>query len=366
MKYYLFSENPVQKSNIFSSLIKHTNYSTISHSEVETAPSVRLSDQSPSLSVLKSWGCSEEDISSLLLYSPCLRNVKAETLESKLSLLTVLGLTSADLVKIIHCRPRFFKARLDCSFEKKVQYFTELFGSKDKLREAITRNPSLLVFDFTGRIKPVIELYEGMGLSRKELITMLLSRPNLIPQTSIDDEKLEYIRKSGVQKDSKMYKYVVAVIGTSRIETIRTNVANFEKFGLSNDEIWGLVGRAPYLLQLSVDKVQRNMTFILGTMKLPASVVLKRSFLLLSSLEMVIKPRVLLLRKIKEMGLYRQTKESALFTALKMTENQFLKTYVNCHPKEVEDTLLEVYNNAKCIKRLAETSKKNTTVGYHF
>ena len=91
-----------------------------------------------------------------------------------------------------------------------------------------------------------------------------------------------------------MYKYVVTLIGVSHHETIRLKLANLEKFGFSDDEIFNLFGRSPLMLTLSVDKVQRNMTFILGMMKFPASVVLQYPFLLYSNLEAVLRPRVFL------------------------------------------------------------------------
>ncbi|KAM7269030.1 hypothetical protein ACFE04_024527 [Oxalis oulophora] len=359
-KYCLFSENPDKKWCLFSIFIKPTTYSTISHTEVEPVKDETIGDQIPSLNVLRSLGCSESDISSLLLRHPPLRNAEAGPLRSKLSLLTALQFTPADLVKIIHCRPWFISPRFDNSFEKRIRYFMEFFGSKDILREAITKNPSLLVYNFNDGVQPVIQLYEDMGVSRKDLIRMLLIRPTLIPRTSFDDEKLEYIRKSGIQKESKMYKYLVTLIGISRHETIRSKVANLEQYGLSDDEIWRLFGRSPYLLPLSMEKVQRNMTFILGTMKFPANVVLKQQCLLTSSLEAVLKPRVLVAGKIKDMGLSPEIMRNRLITALRMTEVRFLKAYINCHPKEVANELLEFYNNAKGIKRLAVASKKNS------
>ena len=146
------------------------------------------------------------------------------------------------------------------------------------LRKAVGRNPSLLRYDFHNSIKPVITLYEEMGVSGDDLIAMLISRPTLIPRTSFNEEKVEYIKKTGVSKGSKMYKYVVALIGISRIETIREKVANLEKFGCSEDEVWSLLGRSPLILTLSIDKVQRNMTFVVGTMKLSPKLVLQHPF----------------------------------------------------------------------------------------
>lgn len=316
--------------------------------------------------IFRSWGCSDSDIAKIFQRRPSLRNVDLANLQSKLNLLSGLGLSSTDLVKIINCRPRFLGSRINKFFDGRLDYLQEFFGSREILLKAIIRNPSLLTYDFYTKIKPVVATYEDIGVSRKDLIAMLLSRPTLIPRTSINDEKLEYIRKTGISRDSKMYKYVVTLFAISRTETIRAKLANFEKFGFSEDEVLGLVGRSPLMLTLSIDKVQRNMTFILSMMKLPANAVLGYPFLLFFNLEAVLKPRMLLARKIQDMGLLPQIKGPSMLTAFRMKEKRFLKLYVTCHPKEVADELMEFYSSAKDVKRLAESSKKKHNKGFPF
>ncbi|XP_042947609.1 uncharacterized protein LOC122280693 isoform X2 [Carya illinoinensis] len=291
-------------------------YSTESPTQVEV-----VDHPKNSIDVLRKWGCSDDDILKIIVRRPYLGQADIANLQSKLNMLSGLGIGAHDLVKMINSSPR---------------------------------------------IKPAFAQYQELGVSRKDLIPMLLSRPTMIPRTSFDEEKMEYIRKTGISKDSKMYKYVVTIISISRHETIRQKLGNFEKFGFSEDEIFNLFGRSPLMLTLSVDKVQRNMTFVLGTMKLPASVVLQYPFLLYSNLETVLKPRVLLAGKIDDMGLDSQIKGPTMLRALRMTEMRFLKVFVKCHPKDVADELLEFYKCAKGIKRLAEASKKNIGVGFPF
>ncbi|KAI4333300.1 hypothetical protein L6164_018130 [Bauhinia variegata] len=131
-----------------------------------------------------------------------------ELLQSKLSLLTGLGVDAHDLVKIINCRPKFLGSRINHHFDEKIAYFLSFFGSKKTLLNAIVRNPSLLLYDFHYVIKPSIAIYEEMGFKKMDLITMILYRATIISRTSFNDEKLEYIHRTGVSKDSNMYKYV--------------------------------------------------------------------------------------------------------------------------------------------------------------
>ncbi|KAJ7948967.1 Transcription termination factor like [Quillaja saponaria] len=163
-----------------------------------------------------------------------------------------------------------------------------------------------------------------------------------------------------------MYKYVVTLIGISCLETIRGKLANLAKFGFTDDEIFGLLGRSPLILTLSIDKIQRNMTFILGTMKLPAKVVLKHPFLFYLNLDTVLKPQILLVEKTQCMNLNLQIKRPPILRALRMTEKRFVKQLIECHPKEVADELMEFYGSAKQIKTLAESSKKGTRKGFLF
>lgn len=316
--------------------------------------------------VFRSWGCSDSDIVKIFQRRPSLRNINIANLQSKLNLLSGLGLSCTDLVKIINCRPRFLGSRINKYFDGRLDYLQEFFGSKEVLLKAIVRNPSLLTYDFHNKIKPVIAAYDEMGVGRKDLISMLLARPTLIPRTSINNEKLDYIRKTGISKDSKMYKYVVTLFAISRTETIRVKLANFEKFGFSEDEVLGLFGRSPLVLTLSIDKVQRNMTFILGMMKLPANIVLSYPFLLFYNLEAVLKPRMLLAAKIQDMGLVPQIIGPSMLRAFRMKEKRFVKVFVTCHPKEVADELMEFYYSAKDVKRLAESSKKKQNIGFPF
>ena len=326
-----------------------------------------LSNQSENATeVLRKWGCNDDDLVTIFSRRPSLRNADITHLQYKLSLLSRVGIEAPDLVKIINCRPRFLSCRINHSFDERLSYFMSLFESKETLRRALVRNPSLLTYGFHDTIKPAIALYEEVGVNKRDLIPMLLSRPTMISRTSFDEEKLEYIRKTGLSKDSKMFKYVVTLMGISRLATIREKVANFARFGFSDDEIFGLIGRSPLVLTLSVEKVQRNMTFILGTIKLEAKTVIEQPFLLYANLDTVLKPRVLLARKMKDMGLKLQITEATMFRALRMTEKRFIKFFINCHCEEDASELMKFYIGVKEVKRLAESSKKFISKGFPF
>jgi len=316
--------------------------------------------------LLSKWGCSDDDLARIFSRCPSLRNADPAQVQSKLCLLSDMGLRASELVKIVNCRPRFFQSRINSYLEERIEHLTSLFESREVLQKAIVRNPSLLLSDGRYNVKATVELYEKLGVKKKDLIQMLLLRPTIISRTFFEAEKLEYLSKTGLTTDSKLYKYVVTLIGISRVETIREKVANFEKFGISEEEIFGLVGRSPNVLTLSTDKVQRNMTFILGTMKLDAKMVLKQPYLLYANVDTVLKPRMLLALKIQDMDSKWQIIGPRIVSLLRMTEKRFLDLFVKCHGEDVANELMDFYKRTKEVKRLGESSKKCGRRGFPF
>ncbi|KAH6787558.1 hypothetical protein C2S52_007110 [Perilla frutescens var. hirtella] len=319
-----------------------------------------------SADIFREWGCSENDISRIFERRSSLRKMDTHNLQSKLDILSRFGIKSTDLVKMVHCRPRLLNCKINVNLNERLEYLEDLFGSREVLVKAIVRNPSLLTYDFHNKVKPVISMYESLGLSKTDLICVLLSRPTLIPRTNLNEEKLEYIRRTRVSKESKMYKHVVSIIAISRIETIREKVMDMERYGLTEDDYLGLVGRSPLVLTLSIDKVQRNMTYVLGTMKLSARAVLHNPFLIYFNLETALKPRFQVACKIEDMGLVPQIKGPLLLRSLRMSDKRFIEAFISCHPESVAKELLTTYKDAKCVRRLAESSKKNVHTGFPF
>lgn len=329
-------------------------------------PSGNGSKPPDSADVLRSWGCNENEVAKVFLRQPSMRKMDPNNLQSKLKMLSDLGIGSSDLVKIVNCRPRFLSSRINCSLNERIEYLESLFGSREVLVKAIVRNPSLLTYDLHKTMKPAVSMYEKVGISKKDLVPMLLSRPTMIPRCNLDEKKLDYIRRTGTPRGSRMYKYVVTIISISRIATIEEKMANFGKFGFTEDEVFSLFGRSPLLLTLSTDKVQRNMTFIVAVMKLSPRVVLTYPCLLYFNLENSLKPRYFLGEKIDDMGLVPKIKGPNMMRALRMTEKRFIKAFINCHPKDIANQLMDFYSSAKCIKRLAESSKKILRIGFPF
>ncbi|KAK9147136.1 hypothetical protein Sjap_007039 [Stephania japonica] len=339
MKAILRSVNRIRSPHPLFQSVEYSIPKVLSSQSDERQPIKSSSD------LFRECGCSESEVSRIFHRQPSLLRTDLGILESKLTLLKSLGLTGSDLVKIINCRPRFLATRIGRGLDDRIGFLESLFGSRQTLLKAIIRNPSLLNYDLNNRIRKTVSLYEDLGVGREDLVLLLLSRPTLIPRSSLNDDKLDYIA------------------APASPPTPKCTISNLERFGFSNAEVMGLFGRSPFVLTLSVDKVQRNMTFVIGTMKLAARLVLDYPFLLYNNLESLLRPRFMVAERIRLMGLQPQIKGPVLFRALRMTESRFVKAFLQCHGGDVGKDLMQFYANAKRFKRLAVASKKPVNKG---
>ncbi|XP_072966244.1 uncharacterized protein [Typha angustifolia] len=319
------------------------------------------------------WGCTSSELSQILSRHPSLSRLKPPFLHPKLlALRSIVGISSSDLVKIIARRPRFLSTRLYPSLLlPRLSFFrSTLFPSSadhNLLLRAVSRNPSLLTYDIDKTLLPCVRLYASHGVDAQTLGRLLVSRPTIVIRSSLDSEKLDLLRRTRLLPSHPMYKYALSILAVSRPETIRAKIANLEKFGFSSDEVLTLFARTPNILTLSIDKVQRNMTFVLGTMKLPASVVLDEPMLLYCNLDKVLRPRHLVDVRVREMGLRPQIKEDfSMVKVIRMREPRFLRAFVQCHEEDAAAELMEYYNKVKGLRRLAESSRSTKHKGFPF
>ncbi|XP_054816116.1 uncharacterized protein LOC129315954 [Prosopis cineraria] len=319
-----------------------------------------------SVQVFRKWGCNDDDLARIFERNPQLRKADIALLQANLSVLSRLGLKAPDLVRIINCRPKFLLiSQVHRYFDDRFVYLNSLFESKELLKRAIVTNPSLLTFNFNS-IEPALAKYQELGVKKEEFLALICTRPTIIPRTSFNEEKLEYIRKTGLSPNSKLYKYVVAIVGVYRMETIDEKLTNFANFGFSDDEIFELIRRHPLVMTLSIEKIQRNMTFILTAMKFDAKTVLEIPRLLFINLDTLLRPRVLLVRRLQDMDVKLEFTHRSIIRALRMKETRFVQFFIESQPKEVANELMEFYTKAKQIKSLAGSRKRFIQKGFPF
>eukprot|EP01018_Ginkgo_biloba_P006707 Gb_15878 [translate_table: standard] len=307
----------------------------------------------------KKCGCSEADIGTIILRNPVLLRAKTmKLLEQKVQLLKDFGLVGENLVKVLTFRPRILSTSLERVLFPRIGFLQKVFQTKDLLVRALVRAPSLLLYDLEKKLKPSVESLESFGLKDKELAALLLTRPSLLVRSSLTPDKISYIHKLGIAKESKMYKHALAVVAASKMETLDEKFQNLVDLGLSSNEVSAIFRVSPYIFILSKEKVRRHMEFIVNSMGLPANAVVKAPYLLSLNLESRIKPRFLVFEKLQSMGLEKKLKSYRGF--LSMPEKKFLERFVNVHRES--SVLFAVYTSAlQDVSNVVKVSSKAFT-----
>ncbi|GLJ32361.1 hypothetical protein SUGI_0651250 [Cryptomeria japonica] len=302
--------------------------------------------------MLNRHGCTEVQIANIIRLRPSLMKTSAErVLEPKIQLLKDLGVERENIPKIVTMSPNILASKLE-TLRSNLEFLKSVFLTNDFLVRAIMRSPNIIVLSVQNKLKPSIAFWEGFGFHGVEFIKFLLFNLKILTCSSLSPEQRDLIRKIGIQKESKMYKYVVSIVARSRIEGLEAKIKILQLCGLSPEEVWGLVRANPVVLTKSEESIKTKMDFILNHMGLSVDFVTKYPNMISMSLDKVIWPRFLVLQSMTAMNGAGEVKPTRLGTMLMLTEAKFVARIIERHPESA--ALWTVYKNA-----IADVSKSS-------
>ncbi|GLJ38229.1 hypothetical protein SUGI_0778260 [Cryptomeria japonica] len=297
--------------------------------------------------MLNRHGCTEDQIAKIIRLRPTLTTVSAErVLEPKIKVLIDLGMETENIAKIVVRHTAILTSKQEI-LRSNSDFLRTVFQTKDFLITAIMRSPSILCLK---ALKPSVAFWEGFGFRGIELIKFLLFNPRVLTYSSLTPEQLDLIRKIGIQKEKKMYKYVVSMVANNRIEVLQVKIDNLQLCGLSPEEAWEIVRAEPSVLTKSEENVKKKMNFMFNHMQLSVNYVTKHPRMFTMSLDKVMRPRFLVLQSMTAMNGAGQVNPRGLLTILMMTQAKFVARIIQAHPEYA--ALWTVYKNA-----LANVSK---------
>ncbi|GLJ32338.1 hypothetical protein SUGI_0650770 [Cryptomeria japonica] len=303
--------------------------------------------------MLNRHGCAEDQIAKIIRTQPSLMRVSAERLlEPKIQLLKDLGAERENIPKIVTMSPNILGSKLE-TLRTNLEFLKTISPTNDFLVRAIMRNPKILCSSLQKVLKPSVAFWEGLGFCGIELIKFLLFNPRVLTLSSLTHEQLDLIRKIGIQKESKMYKYVVSIVARSRIDVLKAKIDNLQLCGLSPEEAWELVRADSSVLTKSEESVKKKMDFMLNHMGLSVEFVAKHPRMFSMSLDKVMRPRFLVLQSMTAMNGTEEVHPSRLYTVLMMNEAKFVAQIIERHLESA--ALWTVYKNA--IANVSESSK---------
>lgn len=116
-------------------------------------------------------------------------------------------------------------------------------------------------------------------------------------------------------------------------DKLDSNIQLFEKLGWSKDDIASAVRKAPNILNLTPERVHKNLDFLMGDVGLLMADIVYRPVLLLYSVERRLLPRYYLLKFLKDRGL--MTSSFRFSTIALMGNDNLLGKLVHPHEMSV-------------------------------
>eukprot|EP01018_Ginkgo_biloba_P040479 Gb_39322 [translate_table: standard] len=288
-------------------------------------------------------GFSEGQVRKIIVRNPSAIAMKVDgQLKVKIKLMETLGLTKEDFGSVISSEPRILTSSLEKTLYPNIAYLQCVFGSKANLSKALKRTPGLLLCNIEKRLEPILNHLRRSGI-QGELLTFLISRRSaILTRNNLLSlkKKLEYVKNMGISEGSKTFIYAIIAVDCNGPEILERKLKHMASLGLLEHEVMELLKKSPDLLNSSMDKIQKNMDFLIYSARLPAKIVLSYPRLLKYSLEMRIKRR----HKVFECIVAMQPSKHRLSlpSMLNISEGNFLKKFVKCSPQA--SILVEIYN----------------------
>ncbi|GLJ48303.1 hypothetical protein SUGI_1019540 [Cryptomeria japonica] len=147
------------------------------------------------------------------------------------------------------------------------------------------------------------------------------------------------IQNIGLDKGSKMFRYILSAMTLSRMETLEARIENLKFWGLSAEEIWQVFRIAPIVFSFSKENIGEKMKFVVNHLEVPTNSVVNHPKWLQNNLEWSMRPRFLVWQKIES----TTSHDLSILKVLMMTEGRFIKI-IEGHPDS--ETLWTIYENA--------------------
>ncbi|CAA0828181.1 Mitochondrial transcription termination factor family protein [Striga hermonthica] len=339
-------------------------------------PTVRENASENSFAVsylINTWGLSEKDA---VLVSSKIRLESPEKPDAVLNLLRQYGFTHAHIPKLVTRWPKVLSSCPERNLSPKLEFFRSFGIPLPVLANKLSGQPFLLTRSLKHSIIPTYYFLKGLLKSNESVARVFLQarfgrcslhglKSNVsmlkergIPLSSIVHmvnhlqtlpvvkQKLEtYVDlavKMGFNVSTSTFAYAVKVFVELGESNLKRKMDIFKKCGWSDADVASAMRRFPNCMNLSEEKIMANMSFLVKELGFEPGDVAKCPVLLNMSLERRMRPRCMVVGILGERGLLKGGKVSSLNTMLKLSEEDFLKKYVEKYEKDVPE-LLDIY-----------------------
>ncbi|KAK3289620.1 hypothetical protein CYMTET_2960 [Cymbomonas tetramitiformis] len=180
-----------------------------------------------------------------------------ERARGRCAFLAELGLSKAEIAKVIVSHPRVLEYRTKRTMQPRVSYLLSIGVQQEDLPKVVLRAPMLLSQSIERTLMPRVRfLNEKVGLPEESLGRLIARHPTILTlgMKEVMEPRLRFFRSIGVSKEGigKMVAKHPQILQYS-IESMRPRLEYLQSIGMGEEEIILCVGRLVQLFSLSVE-----------------------------------------------------------------------------------------------------------------
>uniref|UniRef100_A0ACD5XD23 Uncharacterized protein n=1 Tax=Avena sativa TaxID=4498 RepID=A0ACD5XD23_AVESA len=291
------------------------------------------------LAFLANLGLAPTDIAAAVAKDPKLLCAGVErTLGPVVAGLTGLGISRSEISRLLSLAGDKFRCR---SIVSKIQYYLNLLGSSEDLLRVLQGSCHLVGSRFK-RVQPNAAFLRQCGLGACDIAKLFICKPRmLISKQEHVQAMVACAEGLGVPRGSRMFRHALRAVEPLNKEKIAAKVEYFKTtLRWSDAEVKIAVSKAPLVLSISRDTLQRKSDFLISEVGLEPAYIAHRPVMLTLSLEGRLRPRYYVMKFLKEDGLLDHGKD--YYSILLISEKVFVDKFI-CPHKEAAPHLDEDY-----------------------
>lgn len=295
------------------------------------------------IALFKSQHFSETQIAKLIERCPRILNARVSTnLEPKLRFLNENGFKGTLLPQLIISNPIILRRSLNAHLIPSLEFLRTQLGKNNEfaLHTVIKRASWILTSDLEKYLGPNIMFLEKEGMPIGSILKLFTSQPrSLLCTMNRMLFGVQTVKKFGIKPYEPMFVHALRVVLSMDELSLKKKMEAFKSLGWSDADFISSVVRQPLCLTCSVEKLKRNVDFLVKTMKVEPECIIANPKLVMYSLKKRIVPRCNVLKLLQEKKLVGKR---TITSVLNIPERDFVRRFVRRHIDRVPH-LLDVY-----------------------
>ncbi|KAJ1258679.1 hypothetical protein BS78_10G094100 [Paspalum vaginatum] len=297
------------------------------------------------LAFLSKLGVSRPVIAGIVASDPRFLCANVEkTLAPRVTELTELGLSRAQMARLVPLAGTAFRSK---ALGSNLSFWLQVMGSFEKVLAVLNPKSNILGSDVEKVVKPNLALLQQYGVHvcnfPYSLLPQVLTRAPEHVQAAV-----ARIGEFGLQRNSGMFRHALVVFAFQSQEKVDDKTRALKMLGFSQEDVLTAVGKMPILLNMSIERLRRNLDFLTRDVGLEIPYIAQRPVLLMYSLERRLIPRHHLIKILDANGLLGDRFD--FYYAFALSEKKFLDRFIH-HYKHTLPGLADAYTSS-CARKV--------------